>query len=251
MISLWALGLYSFCVSYANRTLSYEGFTVSAIFWGFLLVFFNYYFYYTSVFLTSYSLAIWFYQKEDADIIGTPLKHMARYHLGTITFASLLVTFIQMIKFFMVFARWHRCDGVFGLLGNCCAFLLCCFTGTLETLFQVLNSYAITLTALTGESFTDAARTAGHIAFDDYEAFAAFSYSGHVIRFGALVACSSIPTIIGAILVSANLTNTYLQIVGIILIMFCTSIIGMVILQVFIESIHTLFILYRLDTELQ
>ena len=82
-------------------------------------------------------------------------------------------------------------------------------------------------------------------------AFTSFSLSGHVIRFGALVGCASVPTIVGAVLLTQNLTNIYLQIVGILLIMFCTSIIGMVILQVFIESIQTLFILYRLDTELQ
>ena len=63
IITLWALGLYSFCLSYANQTLTYGGFTVSALFWGFLLIFFNFYFYYTSVFLTSYALSIWFYQK--------------------------------------------------------------------------------------------------------------------------------------------------------------------------------------------
>lgn len=93
---------------------------------------------------------------------------MARYHLGTITFASLLVSFVQMIKFFLIFARWQKCQGIFGYIGGCCSFLLCFCTGSLETLFQVLNSYAITLTALTGESFIQAAHTVGHLAYDDY-----------------------------------------------------------------------------------
>lgn len=64
------------------------------------------------------------------------------------------------------------------------------------------------------------------------------------------MSCTSIPTIIAGALLTSNVTNSYLQIVGILLVMFSSSIIGMVILQVFIESIHTLFILYRLDTEL-
>lgn len=62
VLSLWCLGFYSFCVRYQQTQISYGAFVGSIIFWSFLLVFFNYYFYYTSVFLTSSSIAIWFYQ---------------------------------------------------------------------------------------------------------------------------------------------------------------------------------------------
>jgi hypothetical protein len=53
VLALWVLGLYSFFTLYSHGQLSYEGFTVSFIFWIFTLFFFNFYFYYTSVFLTS------------------------------------------------------------------------------------------------------------------------------------------------------------------------------------------------------
>lgn len=167
IVTVWVLGLYSFCILYAEGTLSYGGFTVSAIFWGFLLVFFNFYFYYTSVFLTSYGLAVWFYQKEDADVIGTPIKHMARYHLGTITFASLLITFLNIVKFMLFFARLKGSEGITGLLGAICFYAACCCTGGLEALIQVLNSYSIAICALTGKSFIDSAEITAHIAFSD------------------------------------------------------------------------------------
>ena len=63
VVVLWGLGYYSFLLLYSRQEISYGSFVGSSIFWAFLLVFFNFYFYYTSVFLTSYSLAIWFYQK--------------------------------------------------------------------------------------------------------------------------------------------------------------------------------------------
>ena len=63
VLFLWVGGFYSFCVLYSHGELSYEGFAISFIVWVFMLIFFNFYFYYTSVFLTSNSLAIWFYDK--------------------------------------------------------------------------------------------------------------------------------------------------------------------------------------------
>ena len=63
LVILWTFGLYSFIVRYSSNDLSYAGFVWSSIFWAFMLAFFIFYFYYISVFLTSYSLAIWFYQK--------------------------------------------------------------------------------------------------------------------------------------------------------------------------------------------
>lgn len=107
VLFLWVTGFYSFCTSYSHSKLSYGGFIVSMIFWVFMLVFFNFYFYYTSVFLTSTSLAIWFYDKQEYDTITTPFKFMVRYHLGTITFASLVITFGKLLKFLLFFARFR------------------------------------------------------------------------------------------------------------------------------------------------
>ena len=43
IVTVWVLGLYSFCILYAEGNLTYGEFTLSAVFWGFLLVFFNFY----------------------------------------------------------------------------------------------------------------------------------------------------------------------------------------------------------------
>lgn len=52
VVCLWCLGFYSFCMLYSQKILSYGGFVGTSIIWSFLLLFFNFYFYYTSVFLT-------------------------------------------------------------------------------------------------------------------------------------------------------------------------------------------------------
>ena len=81
-------------------------FIVSFVFWVLMLAFFNFYFYYTSVFITANAIAIWFFDKSDRfDVIMSPLKLMVRYHLGTITFASIVITFGKLLKLFLLLAR--------------------------------------------------------------------------------------------------------------------------------------------------
>jgi hypothetical protein len=98
-----------------------------------MLVFWNFYFYYTSVFLTSTSLAIWFYDKTDKyDTIATPFKLMARYHLGTITFASLVITFSKIVKFLLIFARFRDCNNsILAIIGCFVSCLIMCCLGAL------------------------------------------------------------------------------------------------------------------------
>ncbi len=74
-----------------------------------MLYFLNTYFYFTNLFLNSTALAIWFYNKhaddEKIDIVVTPFKLMMRYHLGTITFMSLISPFNMIFKILSWLAR--------------------------------------------------------------------------------------------------------------------------------------------------
>lgn len=131
MLVIWCLGLYAFCNLYSQKILSYGGFVGSSIYWAFLLLFFNIYFYYTSIFLTSYSLAIWFYQKQSMDGFGTPFKHMVRYHLGSITFATLIISIVKFIKFFLFFGQFKNEEGPCGFIGSCFSCFVTCCVGAL------------------------------------------------------------------------------------------------------------------------
>ena len=83
-------------------------------------------------------------------MLATPLKHLARYHMGTVTFASLILAFIYIVKFILVFAKCQKRQGICGLIGGIVSICICCCVGGLEPFFQILNSYAVTMTALTG-----------------------------------------------------------------------------------------------------
>ena len=94
-----------------------------------------------------------------------------------------------------------------------------------------MNSYAIIVGVLTGRSFVSSAETMGHIVFWDIDAFKTASF---LVQKRVIIFTSSIPTIIGAILINQMINNNYLTMVGSLLIMFTNTIIGMVILQTFI-----------------
>lgn len=166
LLSIWCLGLYSFVFLYSQKELTYGGFIGSSIFWALVLVFLNFYFYYTSVFLTSFSLGIWFYQKEEMDPLSTPLKYLIRYHMGSVIFASLSIFWINFIKFFLFVGQCKQCKlCFFEYIGKCFECIVCCFVGRAEVLFKTLNSYAIIMSTLTGESFIESAKSISHIAF--------------------------------------------------------------------------------------
>lgn len=133
ILFFWIAGFYSFCTLYSHRQLSYGGFVMSLIFWIFMLIFWNFYFYYTSVFLTSSSLAIWFYDKTDIyDTVVTPFKLMVRYHLGSITFASLVITFGKIIKFLLIFANFRGCENpALQLIGCFVSCVIACCLGAI------------------------------------------------------------------------------------------------------------------------
>ena len=67
------------------------------------------------------------------DSLTTPLKHMVRYSLGTITFASLIVTLVNIVKVILLLARCKDCrhDSCIccQFFGRCIEFVACACTG--------------------------------------------------------------------------------------------------------------------------
>jgi hypothetical protein len=156
------------------------------------------------------------------------------YHLGTITFASLSLTLVTILRIFIQIARCRDVEGIYGCIGMIFYCMVCCVVSAMEVFVRLLNSYAIIVCALTGEGFVDSAKIVGRIAFDDDEAFSTFAITGYIIRSGAVICTSSIPSIIAAILINSYMQNTYLIAVGCLLVWFNCSIVGMTILQIFI-----------------
>ena len=84
------------------------------------------------MYLTASAVAIWFYDKTDEyDLIITPFKNMAQFHLGTITFASVWITFAKVLQLILKLAALRRFKGYIGGIGKIVACIIQCFLGAL------------------------------------------------------------------------------------------------------------------------
>lgn len=68
--------------------------------WSLILIFFMFFFYYVMVFLIATACALWFFGM-DRNYLTTGLGWITKAHLGSLTFASLLITIITIIKNFI------------------------------------------------------------------------------------------------------------------------------------------------------
>lgn len=112
-----------------------------------------------------------------------------------------------------------------------------------------MNNFSIITCALTGMNLMDSAKITGHLVFDDEsQIFEKFTIATYFIRTGGVILISFAPTLIGGILLKD--LNANLWILGVSIIMFTSSMIGMLFLQIFVESTSTLFLLYIMDGKL-
>lgn len=63
--------------------------------------------------------------------LTSPLKHIVRYNLGSITFASLIIFVVNVSKFFLLMDKCKNCEGIccFENIGKCFEFITCCCVG--------------------------------------------------------------------------------------------------------------------------
>lgn len=67
----------------------------------------------------------------------------------------------------------------------------------MEHLLRVLNSTAVVVMAVTGESYCNSAKTAAYILFDSLGLYAAVSVISNLVMVGGVVIPVGIPTIVG------------------------------------------------------
>jgi hypothetical protein len=95
----------------------------------------------------------------------------------------------------------------------------------------------------------DSAKIVGSLIFDDtYGVFSDFTFSTYIVNIGGVLTISTIPTFVGGILLR-SITGP-LWALSVVMIFFATSMIGLLMLQMFVESASTLFLLYTLDGKL-
>jgi hypothetical protein len=98
LVSLVAITLYPVTASSQDQANSYQ--TVSTIFgilWVFLQFFYTFFFYYCIVFIIATAVALWYYKVDD-NFFYVGLKRIVANHLGSLTFAAIIVALIELAR---------------------------------------------------------------------------------------------------------------------------------------------------------
>lgn len=112
--------------------------------WSFFHIFYMLFFYYCMVFLIATACAMWYYG-IDGNYLWIGIKRIIRYHVGSFTFAAIILTIVIMIRQ-MVENEQRESDGVAAI----CLCLVACCLRCIEDLIDTLNHNAIIVMAVTG-----------------------------------------------------------------------------------------------------
>jgi hypothetical protein len=200
--------------------------------------------YYVTVFLIASAVGQWYYQRNANCCAG--LGNLLCSHLGSLTFASIIITLIKLVQMALDSAQ-READNCYVKICICC--IQCCVS-SIEALIQTLNHYAIIIMSLTGQGFVDSAKTGGIIIFSHPALFGSLgSVSGFIVLSGILF-LTILPTVVGVFVTVAMGLKEVAPITG------CfTFIISCIIAVYFLgtlsETISSMFVYYCFDRQLQ
>ena len=127
-----------------------------------------------------------------------------RYHLGTLAFGSLLLSIIKIIKYIL----WYIKEKVYkaGFEGNkfvkwgcqCLSCYVLCF----ERFIQFIDKNAYIQTALTGESFCNAAKDAFSLILQNSLRFAALGAIGDIFKVLGKIFITCLTSYIGFLIIT-------------------------------------------------
>lgn len=134
---------------------------------------------------------------------------------------------------------------------RCIQCFISCILSQIEYMLRVLNSTAIVVMAVTGESYCDSAKSAAYVLFDSLGLYAAVSVISNLVMVGGVVMAVGLPTIIGILYCKKNYTptDTELDHLGLIL-FFGTIILVAFIIGTLCEALNAVFVFYCLDLRL-
>lgn len=129
-LAFWIVTLI--CMQHQSSTNSNNGWDnakeiVFYIFWIFMIVFFAIFMYYVLVFLVAYMVGKWYYGHQHTGCCSG-LGALNRAHIGSLTFATLLIGLVKAIQY-LGMAAYRRESATGNSCAACClCFLTCCFS---------------------------------------------------------------------------------------------------------------------------
>lgn len=207
-------------------------------------LFFNFFMYYVLVFLIASAVGYWYYQKEGGCCVG--LKHLVGSHIGSLTFASIIIGFIKFIQFALETAQ-RESTNICTSICLCC--VQCCI-GMIEGLVQMMNHYAVIVMSYTGQGFVDSAKAAGVVIFSHPELFAVLSSASGFLVLSGLLFLTILPTAASVLICKAMAMSEAAPAVGIFT-FFVSLVIAIFFLCTLSETISAMFVFHCFDRQLQ
>lgn len=215
-------------------------------FFIFTYLFMSIFFYYVLTFLIATACGTWYYGEDDNYCL-TGIGRINKYHIGSFTFASLVLTFVKILQM-IVNSSGNNSDNV---AARCVQCFISCILRTIEHILRALNNVSVIIMAVTGESYCDSAKNAAFVLLDNLPLYSVVSLMSNFIVFGGVLFSVSLPTVIGMLYCSKNMnpTDKELEHLGVI-IFFGTIILVIFFIGTLVESLNSIFVFYCLDLKL-
>lgn len=197
-------------------------------------------------FLVANACAFWYYKSHDNSVLRG--FNNIKYHLGSICFASIIVTLLTILK--LLSSDNRDANGSF--VSSIVESMFSCFSCCMEHIFKVLNHNSIIVMSVTGEGYISSAKSTLSLVFDNLSLFFGVDYFVNAIELFSLVFICLVPSIIGTVIVyqSEESTNSlainHAVWVGIIILLI-SIFISSVIVGIIKQILSSIFIFYAFD----
>lgn len=157
-------------------------------------------------FIIACTTGFWYFSRETAGYksILKSAYYSIRYHLGSLAFGSLLLSFIKFIKFIL----WYLKEKVYkeAYLGNKCVRLGCkcieCYVNCFERFIKFIDKHAYIQIALTGESFCVATKNSFSLLIENAGRFAALGAIGDIFAVFGKIFITFFTTYLGFLIIT-------------------------------------------------
>ncbi|OMJ83106.1 hypothetical protein SteCoe_16026 [Stentor coeruleus] len=152
-------------------------------------------------FIIACTVSIWYFSRNTSGIhaITKSAYYSIRYHLGSLAFGSLLLSFVRFIKFLL----WYIKEKLYkaGFEGNLMIKWTCrciqCYVDCFERFIKFIDKNAYIQIALTGDSFCIAAKNAFTLIVENALRFAALGAIGDIFKIIGKIFITIVTSLIG------------------------------------------------------
>jgi hypothetical protein len=200
------------------------------------------------VFLIATATALWYFN-IDGNYILKGLKNIWSSHIGSLTFASMMVTIVSMLKS----AANNNGDQQNGCAIVCLCIVKCCLQ-FLEDLIKTLNHNAIIVMSVKGDGFIDSAKTAIYLIFNYFGIFLSVEMVEFLLNMCVFFLTIVTPTALGFLILkltynqSAADEGIYLFVTTAAIFIICVTI-SLLTITILSQTLSCVFIFYCLNQQ--